>query len=73
MLILSRHVNEKILIGDNIEITVVRIVKNRGTPWVGIGIDAPPGVRIDRREVRQRILAEQRQPVSAGSSLDLEF
>jgi carbon storage regulator len=49
MLILSRKLDEQILIGDGIVITVVSI---RGGK-VRIGIEAPPNVSIHRQEVLQ--------------------
>ena len=47
MLVLSRRVNETIIINDNIVITVVDI---RGDK-VRLGIDAPKDVSVHRREV----------------------
>lgn len=42
MLVLSRHINESIMIGDDIVITVVDIRGDR----VRLGINAPGGVTI---------------------------
>ena len=47
MLVLTRKVGERILIGDDIVITVL---DSRGD-GVRIGIDAPRGVKIQREEV----------------------
>jgi carbon storage regulator len=47
MLVLSRKPGEKILIGDKISITVVRIAPG----VVRIGIDAPDGLPILREEL----------------------
>lgn len=47
MLVLSRKECEVIRIGDNIEITVVRIGQNT----VRLGIDAPPEMNIVRKEL----------------------
>ena len=47
MLILSRKINEKIMIGDNISIMVIDI---RGDK-VRIGINAPITIEVDREEV----------------------
>jgi carbon storage regulator CsrA len=48
MLVLSRKVGEKLVIGDNITIVVNRVAGNRVT----IGIDAPGEVRIVRGELK---------------------
>lgn len=47
MLVLTRKVDEVIMVGDDIKITVCSIKGNN----VRIGIDAPPGVRIYRKEI----------------------
>jgi carbon storage regulator len=47
MLVLSRKLGEKVIIGDNITLTVVEIEGNR----VRFGIDAPSDVRILRAEL----------------------
>lgn len=47
MLVLSRKLGERILIGQDIELTVVRIDRDR----VRIGIKAPSGVTILREEI----------------------
>jgi carbon storage regulator len=48
VLVLSRKLDEQILIGDDVVLTVVRIEGDK----VKIGIEAPIGVRVDREEVR---------------------
>ena len=50
MLVLSRKADERIVIGDNIVITIVNI---RGDK-VRIGIDAPKDVAVDRQEVARK-------------------
>ena len=47
MLVLSRREGERLLIGDNIWITIVRI----GPEQVRIGIDAPEDVPVVREEL----------------------
>jgi len=47
MLVLSRKVNEQVIISDNIRITVVSIRGNQ----VRIGFEAPPDVPIFREEL----------------------
>lgn len=54
MLILSRHVGEKIMIGDDIVITVTSIQGDK----VGLGINAPQSVKIHRQEVYDAIERE---------------
>lgn len=48
MLVLSRKIGEKLVIGNNITITVNRIAGNRVT----LGIEAPAAVRIARGELK---------------------
>ena len=56
MLILSRKINEKIMIGDNITISVIEV---RGDQ-VRIGVDAPKNVKVFRQEVYDAIRAENK-------------
>jgi len=50
MLVLSRKVGERILIGDNISVTVVRVAQ--GT--VRIGVEAPDDLPIVREEIKDQ-------------------
>jgi carbon storage regulator len=66
MLVLTRKPGERILIGDNI---VVTILDSRGD-GVRIGIDAPRGISIQREEVLRavadaNIAASETQPGDA--------
>lgn len=54
MLCLSRKKNQKILIGDNIVITVVEVSPGK----VVIGIDAPADIAVHRQEVWDAIKKE---------------
>ncbi len=47
MLVLSRKLGEKIVIGDNIVITVVKIDRNQ----IRVGIEAPHDVPVYREEI----------------------
>ncbi len=57
MLVLSRHRDESIIIGDNIVITIVDI---RGDK-VRLGIDAPTEIPVHRQEVYDAIQRENRR------------
>ena len=58
MLVLSRRRDETIVIGDDIEITIVDI---RGEK-VRIGIEAPAAICVHRKELREAIQRENAQP-----------
>ena len=47
MLVLTRKTSERIMIGDNVVVTVSKIQGNR----VWIGLEAPESVRIVRQEI----------------------
>ncbi len=55
MLVLSRQKDESIIIGDNVEITIVDI---RGDK-VRLGITAPKEIPVHRREVYEAIQREK--------------
>lgn len=61
MLVLSRQRDETIMIGDDIEITVVDI---RGEK-VRLGINAPPHVPVHRKEVYESIKRENQASAQA--------
>jgi len=48
MLVLSRKIGERLVIGDNITVVVSRVAGNRVT----LGIEAPSDVRIIRGELK---------------------
>ena len=54
MLILTRKLNESIIIGDNIVVTVVEIDKGH----VRLGFQAPKDVGVHRKEIYDRIQEE---------------
>lgn len=70
MLVLSRQRDETIMIGDDIEITVVDI---RGDK-VRVGITAPARIAVHRKEVYDAIKAENEQAarVRSGDVADLD-
>lgn len=65
MLILTRKLNEKVVIGDGIVVSVVEV---RGDQ-VKLGIEAPKSVKVYRQEIYEAIQDENRR--AADSSLEL--
>lgn len=55
MLCLSRKKNETICIGDDIRVTVTQLKGDK----VRIGVEAPKHIKVDRKEIRDKINAEQ--------------
>jgi carbon storage regulator len=66
MLTLTREVGQKILIGDDIVLTVVSVAANGR---VKLGIEAPRQVRIDREEVLERIRRENMESAQATAEV----
>lgn len=67
MLALSRKVNESIMIGHDIEITVLEIKGEQ----VKLGINAPKSVPLYRKEIYVQIQEANKEAVSAGASPDV--
>ncbi|MEZ6104012.1 MAG: carbon storage regulator CsrA [Pirellulaceae bacterium] len=63
MLVLSRHRDESIMIGDDVVITIVDI---RGDK-VRLGIEAPTDIPVHRQEVYDAIQRENQKKNAAGS------
>jgi carbon storage regulator len=64
VLILTRKVNERIMIGDEVEIVVLKVSKEK----VKLGIKAPDSVSIQREELLTSITEENIR--AASSPLD---
>jgi carbon storage regulator len=62
MLVLSRKVGEKILIGDKIAVTVVRVAQG----IVRIGVEAPKEMPILREEIKDQLAAEPQDRTPAA-------
>jgi carbon storage regulator len=58
MLVLTRREGERILIGENISVTVVRIMGE----GVRIGIEAPANVSVIRSELKEKLEAAKQEP-----------
>lgn len=66
MLILTRRVQEAIMIGDNVTVTVLSVKGNQ----VRLGIDAPKDVEVHREEIYHRVKAGL--PANAEPADDVE-
>ena len=64
MLVLSRKIGERILIGEDIAITVVRITGG----GVRLGIEAPNELPVIREELKQRLGEENSTDVANSDS-----
>ena len=63
MLVLSRHRDESIMIGDDVVVTIVDI---RGDK-VRLGIDAPQSIPVHRQEVYEAIQRENKRASQMGT------
>ena len=63
MLILSRKTNQKICVGDSIEITGIEV---RGDQ-VKIGVEAPRTVKVFRKEIYDEIQRENTAALATGN------
>jgi len=55
MLILTRRVNEKLMVGDDVTVTVLSISGNQ----VRIGINAPRHVPVHREEIYEKVKRQE--------------
>lgn len=66
MLVVSRKRNEAIVIGDGVEVRVLR----SGRDGVRLGITAPPHVAVYRREIYDQIRAANATAAGASPNRD---
>jgi carbon storage regulator len=66
MLVLSRKLNEAIVVNDNVRITVVGIKGDR----IRLGIEAPRNVTVDRAEIHERRTQFVDVPIGASAVCD---
>jgi carbon storage regulator len=62
MLILTRRVGERLMIGNDVTVTVLGLKGNQ----VRLGIAAPKNVAVHREEIYERIKAEQQKTTEPG-------
>jgi carbon storage regulator len=68
MLVLTRRSRQSIMIGDEIELSILSVSGEK----VRVGIEAPDDVPIFRKEVYLRISGEQADSNGAGELRELE-
>jgi carbon storage regulator len=61
VLVLTRRLGEKLIIGGNVTVTILGVKGNQ----IRIGIDAPRDITVNREEIHQRILKEREELNSA--------
>ena len=64
MLVLSRKINQAIMIGDNVRLVIVAVERDQ----VKVGIEAPRDIPVHRSEVYEEIQRANRQAVELASS-----
>lgn len=70
MLVLTRKADERVLIGDDIVITVLEV---RGDSSVRLGIEAPRDRRIRRQEIVTGIADANREAAADGTAAESEL
>jgi carbon storage regulator len=68
MLIMTRKLGQTVVIGDDIEVTLVQIQLNQNQ--VRLGINAPRSIGVYRKELLQNITRENLRAATAAQCLD---
>jgi carbon storage regulator len=68
MLVLTRKSNQSIMIGDDVEVSVLSVMGEK----VRIGIQAPRTIPVFRKEVYLEIQQEQAQAQAGGAREELD-
>lgn len=73
MLVLTRRLEESILIGDDIEIKILQVRGTGPQAVVRLGIVAPKSVTILRKEIYDEVVAANRQAARGAAGLPAEL
>lgn len=65
MLVVTRKVGESIMIGDDVEISIVKL----GDGSVKIGVEAPKDIKVLRKEIFEAVKSENK--LAANINLDI--
>ncbi|MDB5968851.1 MAG: csrA [Hydrocarboniphaga sp.] len=65
MLILTRRVGESVIIGEDVEVSVLSVKGSQ----VRIGIKAPKGIAVHRQEILTRGVTDHALPAVAGDKV----
>ncbi len=68
MLVLTRKINQEIIIQDNIVVKILEINEN----GVKIGVNAPKSIAVHRQEVYEEIQKENQRAAEVPSSFNLK-
>jgi carbon storage regulator len=63
MLVLSRKVNQSIMVGDNVRVVVVAVDRDQ----VKLGIEAPREIAVHRSEIYEEIQRANRSAAAGGA------
>ncbi len=73
MLVLTRRLNESIMIGEDIEIKIVQVKGSGDQAVIRVGISAPRKVTVLRKEVYDEVVAANQQAVHTEVSIPGEL
>lgn len=73
MLVLTRRLNESILIGDDIEIRIVQVRGAGDQAVIRIGITAPKQITVLRKEVYEEVAAANRQAAQKATVIPADL
>jgi len=68
MLVLSRYMNESVVINDDIEIMIIKVKGNK----VSLGITAPRNISVNRKEIYLKIQEEKNSQEEASTDTNTQ-